>query len=280
MNKENGIKMKYAALMLSLVCVTACGTAIKLAVPEKFKEQATMQHVHGSGGNKMSFANITTSKIKRGIHIKYPGWGRSFFPENLLWNRVGISKSEVVEKEKAGFRYALTDGKTTVQVYAAEKQIIKTHDFEMPNSPAIFKSFEILEHYEYIFSALISADTTKSVSWELMMTNLYDRATEGDNNPFTFIKRADNGLATNGTDTIIIKPLSIKKTELANGKTRQLPFKLLSGYELSIDGGVIAIIDLIDQNVWFYNELTPEEKLNVSAITTALFARKVHDTKW
>lgn len=280
MDKENGIKMKYAVLMLALVCVTACGPAIKLAVPEKFKEQATMEHVHGSGGNKMSFPGITTSKIKRGIHIKYPGWGRSFFLENLLLNRAGVSKSEVVEKEKAGFRYALTDGKTTVQVFAAEKQIIKSHDFELMNTNAIFKSFEVLQHYEYIFSALISADTTKSITWELTMTNLYDREAENDKNPFTFIKQADNGLATNGTDTIIIKPLSIKKTELANGKTGKLPFKLLSGYELSIDGGVIAIIDLIDQNVWFYNELTPGDKLTVSAITTALFARKLHDTKW
>jgi hypothetical protein len=54
----------------------------------------------------------------------------------------------------------------------------------------------------------------------------------------------------------------------------------MSGYELSTSGGVIAIVDMIDRNVWFYNELDPAEKLNVAAIATAILARKVHDVKW
>ncbi|MGN7824189.1 hypothetical protein HGH92_25400 [Chitinophaga varians] len=275
--------MKNAVLLFSGICLMGCGTSMKLAVPEKFKEQATMQHVTGARGNRMSFANFTTSKIKRGVHVSYPGWGpvHGFFWENLLLNQAGISKTETVENEKAKFRYAITDGHNTVEIFAHERQMTRKHEYETLDNRSILSGFEVLQEHRYIFSALISVDTTQeSKNWELVMTNLYDRKAQHDNNPFAFIKQEDEGMATNGMDTIHIKPLSIKKTELSNGKTGQLLFKMLSGYELSTKDGVIAIIDLIDRNVWFYNELSPAEKLNVSAITTALFARKVHDTKW
>ncbi|MBC9932813.1 hypothetical protein [Chitinophaga qingshengii] len=273
--------MKNAVLLLGGICLMGCGTSMKLAVPEKFKEQATMQHVDGARGNRMSFANFTTSKIKRGMQVSYPGWGRPFFLENLLWNQVGISKAETIENEKAKFRYAITDGRNTVEVFAHERQMTRKHEYEVMDNRSILSGMEVLQEHRYVFSALIAVDTAQEAkNWELMMTNMYDRHAEHDKNPFTFVKQEDEGLATNGIDTIHIKPLSIKKTELSNGKTGQLPFKLMSGYELRTRDGVIAIVDLIDRNIWFYNELTPAEKLNVSAITTALFARKVHDTKW
>ncbi|PSL47359.1 hypothetical protein CLV51_102205 [Chitinophaga niastensis] len=276
--------MKNTVLMIGVACLMSCCTSIKLAIPEKFKQQATMQHVSGARGNKMSFGNFTTSKIRRGIHLSYPPWGwggRGFLLENILLNQIGIQKNETVTKEKTKFRYTLSDGKNNVEVYADEKEMTKKLEYEIINSNSIFSNFEQLQQYKYIFSAIISADTTQgSKNWELLMTNIYDRKAENDKNPFTFIKQEDNGLATNGNDTIFIKPLSIKKTALSNGKTGQLPFKLLSGYELSTNDGVIAIIDMIDRNIWFYNELGAAEKLNIGAIATAIFARKVHDVKW
>ncbi|MVT10484.1 hypothetical protein [Chitinophaga tropicalis] len=266
---------------MCVASLVSCSTSIKLSIPEKFKEQATMQHVSGARGNRMSFANFNTSRIKRGIHLSYPGWGgRGFFLENLLWNQVGIQKEEGVKKEKARFRYALTDGRNIVEIYADEKEVTKTLTYEAINKN-IYNPFEQLQQYKYIFSALISVDTTQeSKNWELLMTNIYDRKAENDRNPFTYIKPGAHGLATNGVDTIFIKPLNIKETEAEDGKIRKLPFKLLSGYELSTSGGVVAIIDLIERNIWFYNELDPAEKLNISAIATAIFARRVHDEKW
>jgi len=267
--------------MAAIACLTGC-TSIKLAIPDTFRQQATMQHVSGARGNKMSFGQFTTSKIKRGIHLSYPGWGgRGFFLENLLWNKVGIQKTASVTKEKAKFRYALSDGRQSVEVYGDEKEVTKKLEYEIIGKESPFSGFEQLQQYKYVFSALISVDTTReSKNWELLMTNIYDRKAENDKNPFTYIRPEDNGLATNGTDTIFIKALSIKNTALSNGKTGKLPFKLLSGYELSTSGGVVAIVDMIDRNIWFYNELDASEKLNISAITSAIFARKVNDAKW
>ena len=282
---DNGRRMLRIILaVLAITGIISCGTSVKLAIPEAFKDQATMQHVEGARGNKMSFANFQTSRIKRGIHVSYPGWGgRGFFLQNLYLNKIGIQKSEIVTNEKTKFRYALTDGHNMVEVYASEKEITKKLEYENQNSNGngILSGFEMLMNYNYVFSALIRVDTTReSRNWELLMTNMYNRTEENDKNPFTFIKPEDNGLATNGTDTVFIKALSIKKTELSNGQSGKLPFKLMSGYELSTSGGVIAIVDMIDRNVWFYNELDSAEKLNVAAIATAILARKVHDVKW
>ncbi|MBO9727958.1 MAG: hypothetical protein J7623_04910 [Chitinophaga sp.] len=278
--------MKNIVLVLGIAGLMSCRTSIKLAIPEQFKQQAVMQHVDGARGNKMSFANFSTSKIKRGMHISNAPWfwgGNGFFLENLFLQKYGIRKSELVTQEKTKFRYTLSDGRDQVDIYAREKELTKTRGYEsINNDNSILNGFSVLMAHQYIFSAMIVADTTRSnnKNWELLMTNIYDREAEHDNNPFTFIKQEDNGLATNGVDTIFIKPLSIKKTSLSNGKTGQLPFKLLSGYELSTHDGVIAIIDLIDRNVWFYNELNATEKLPVSAIATAIFARRVNDAKW
>ncbi|MDR6568736.1 hypothetical protein PV783_16440 [Chitinophaga sp. CC14] len=273
--------MKNTVLIIAAACLTSC-TSIRLTIPDAFRQQATMQHVKGARGNKMSFDHFMTSRIKRGIHLSYPGWGgRGFFLENLLWNKIGIQKSESVTKEKAKFSYTLSDGNHSVEVYADEKEVTKKLEYEVINGQGPFSGFEQLQQYKYVFSALIGVDTTQeSKNWELLMTNIYDRKAENDKNPFTYIRQEDNGLATNGIDTIFIKPLSIKNTALPDGKTGKLPFKLLSGYELSTSDGVVAIIDMIDRNIWFYNELDATGKLNISAIATAILARKVHDAKW
>jgi hypothetical protein len=146
---------------------------------------------------------------------------------------------------------------------------------------SILNNYDQLQQYNYLFSAVISTDTTSNnKNWVLQMTNIYDRKAEHDNSLFAHHKLGDNGIVVNGNDTIFIKPVKIEKTVMPNGKEAQMPFKLLGGYELSTADGVIAIIDLIDQNIWLYNELDAAEKLNISAIATAFFARRIHDEKW
>jgi hypothetical protein len=274
-------KLKNAILIIGVGCLPGCSASMKLAVPEKFKEQATMEHVDGTKGNKMSFTNFTTSRIKRGWHETTSEAGRDFFLQNMLLNRIGIQKDETVTQEKGRFHYTLTDGKNHTEVYADEKQLTVGLGYEAFKSNSIFNKVGKLEQYTYIFSAIIRTDEApESKNWELLMTNYYDAKTGNDTSSFTYFKQGAYGLATNGDDTIIIKPLIIKNTILSNGKTVQMPFKILSGYELSIDGDVIAIVDMIGRNIWFYNELDSADKLHASAIATAIFARRVHDEQW
>ena len=273
----------YIAAIIGMVALLGCAGPMKLAIPETFRRQATVEHVSGARGNKMTAGKYTTSKIKRGVHRSYPGWNRGFLLENLLLNQVGIQKNEIVRKEKARFRYLLSGSNYPVEIYGDEKEIKKTLEYKLVNSKNdLFDSYSRLQNYNYVFSVIITGiPGEKDKPWELLMTNLYDRKKEQDKKIITILRPDDNGLATNGEDSIFIKPVSIRETESANGKKGKLPFKILSGYELSMPGGgVIAIIDLIARDIWYYNELDEKERLVVTAISTAIFARKVNDTKW
>ncbi|SFW56009.1 hypothetical protein [Chitinophaga sancti] len=271
--------MKNVAIIIGGILLMSCRTTIKMSIPEVFKEQATMEHVKGTGTNKMSFGKISTSKIKRGAQISGSGWQDPYyFPENILLNQIGIQKSGSVDTEKGKFRYLLSNGKDHMEIFATEHKMVRTVDYEAVNIKSVFNSFEQVQQYDYIFSAIIKPDTARK--WELVMTNNYDRYKQGDTNPFSIVKRADHGLATNGEDTIYVKPLSLEQTESVNGKLRKLPFTIMSGYELSTSGGVIAVVDMIDKNIWFYNELDETERLQIGAIGTALFARKIHNVNW
>ncbi|NIG55948.1 hypothetical protein [Chitinophaga sp. Cy-1792] len=272
-----------AGLMMGAAGVTGCGTSMKLSIPTTFKEQATMEHVNGARGNKMQVSGISTSKIKRGIHLSSPAPGRTrnFFLENLFLNQVGGQLSETMQQEKAKFSYSISDGQTTLNIYAHEKELNRKVEYESVKPRDFLSGFEILQYHSYVFSAMITPENGNGINhWELLLSNVYDRQALHDNNPFAFAGQEDSGIATDGSDTIYLKPLSIKKTELSNGKEGKLPFKLFAGYELSTKDGVVAVVDLIDRNIWFYKELDASERLNISAIGTAIFARRVKDAKW
>jgi hypothetical protein len=271
-------------VVLFLSCSSSSRTTMtmtmKLEIPHVFKEQATMAHVNGAKKNKMSFDQYNSSKIKRGRHVTYPGWGRGFILENLFWEvmNINLKKSESVVNEKAKFRFSLSDSSSQAEIFAKETEITRRLKYRSENSNSILNIYERVQHYEYIFSAAISTETSNGKkTWELLMTNIYDKKKENDKSLFTILEKNDNGLATNGQDTIFIKGLALKKTELFPGKVGDFPIRILSGYELSTPDGVIAIIDLIDKNVWFYNELEKHDRLIVASIATAIFARPIKD---
>ena len=54
---------------------------------------------------------------------------------------------------------------------------------------------------------------------------------------------------------------------------------MLSGYELQWDGGVVAIIDILDNNVWIYNDLEPSEKFILSSISSAILLKRMQDVE-
>lgn len=266
-------------IIAGVVLLASCSNKLKLAVPQAFKDQATELHVKGAYKNKMALGSFSTSKIKRGIHATYPGWGRGFFLENLLLNQAGIQKTELVTKEKASFRYSISNGNITADVYGKENELSRNTEYRLLNNKSIFNSFEQVNEYRYIFSALIKNGNSNK-GWELAMSNIYERDKDTSRSIFKVIRQEDKGFATNGTDSIYIKPVSLRNTEGPGGKQGKLLVKMLGGYELSTADGVVGIIDLVDHNLWLYKELEQDEQLTLAAIATAILARRVNDTKW
>ena len=54
---------------------------------------------------------------------------------------------------------------------------------------------------------------------------------------------------------------------------------MLTGYEIQWDGGVVAIIDILDNNVWLYNDLEPADKLVLSSIASAILLKRMQDVE-
>ena len=268
-------------LLLGSVLLLSCNNKFKLAVPITFKEQATELHVLGTKKRQMKFGNFNTSKIRRGIQASYLGWGRGFDMANLLLNFVGLQKTELVRKEKASFNYTLSDGITGAEVVGEEKEVTRSTEYKLRNSRSLFESYEQTQDYKYIFYALINLNGLPgNNTWELLMTNLYERQKDPNPGILTIIKPEDNGVVTNGTDSFFIKTVILRETETASGKKGKFPFDMLGGYEVRTSDGVAAIIDVVGSNIWFYNDLHSKDRLLVSAIATAIFARRLNDVTW
>jgi len=280
--KEYNMSRRNITGLLLLLAIASCKPVVKLSVPEVFAKQATPFHVQGSHKNKMTVGPYATSRIKRGLHVTYPGKERSFFFENFANNALGFDKKEYTTNEKAKFRFALFNAKNRIEISGREKEVTRKLEYSLlKNNKYGFNGIDQVQHHSYIFSATIKTDSLlNAATWELMMTNLYDREQDTTNTIFPLLRPDDNGVATNGKDSIFIKSISLQHTFDKDGKERKLPFKMLSGYELSTSDGVVAIIDLFNSDVWLYNELEEKDRLILTGITTALLARKVNDTKW
>jgi hypothetical protein len=272
--------MKNLLIVGCIVLCMSCGNSMKLAIPSKFAEQAVMMEVKGARSKHVSFGNYKTSKIRRGWQMKSSRYGNRFFFDNLLLQSVGIRKNEIITKEKDKFRFILSDGAGVAEVHAQELEANKTLDYKIGKGTGLLESFSRLQQYQYLLTATIATDTS-SMPWQMILSNAYDRNNDSlRNRLFTIIKETDNGLATNGTDTIIIRPLNIQKATLPNNKEGKLPMKMLSGYELRIDDGVVAIIDNIGKNIWFYKELDSPTRLVIASIATTILVKRVKDVKW
>jgi hypothetical protein len=83
--------MKFPLFIITAYIFSSC-TATKLAVPEKFSDQAMKMHVKGINGwqvnQQLSYGNYTTSSIRR-------GWD---FAASVLYTKFSIRPEEAILK--------------------------------------------------------------------------------------------------------------------------------------------------------------------------------------
>jgi len=74
--------------------------------------------------------------------------------------------------------------------------------------------------------------------------------------------------------------LRIENVTTASGKnTKVFGGKMLSGYELRWDDGVVAIIDILDNSIWLANNLEASDKLILSSISSAILLKRMQDVE-
>jgi len=276
--------MKYNFVIIALAALSSC-TAAKVQVPEKFSSQATQMQVKGINGwqvgQKLSFGNYATSVIKRGwdftVSLQYTKF--RIRPEEALLKVFDINTDNNTNWQRSRFQYTLQDGNNVAEIYATEKFSEKQLVYKS-NNPWIGNASKTSK-YDYAFTAAIVPITNKvEEPWSLVLINKYDAAQDTARKLFDRPYVEEEGYATNGKENIAIRPLRIEKMTTAKGKeTKVLGGKMLSGYELQWDGGVVAIIDILDNSIWLYNDLEPADKLVLSSIASAILLKRMQDVE-
>ncbi len=276
--------MNYKYLIIVIVALSSC-TAAKLSVPSQFSGQATKMPVKGINGwqvnQQLSFGPYNTSKIKRGwdfsSSLRYTKFHIS--PEEVVLRVFDINTDKGINTQRNKFQYSIEDGSLVAEIYATEK--FKENQLVYKSNNPWIGNASKTNRYEYAFTAAIVPLTKQDDEpWSLVMINKYDIAKDTAGKLFDRPYVEEEGYATNGKENIAIRPLRIENVTTAKGKqTKVFGGKMLSGYELQWDGGVVAIIDILDNNVWIYNDLEPRDKLILSSISSAILLKRMQDVQ-
>jgi hypothetical protein len=271
-------------VFLAAILLTSC-TAAKLSVPESFQKQSTRYSVKGLNGwminQKLSFGPYQTSSIKRGwdftSSVQYTKFRVS--PEEAVLKVFDINTDKRNLNQRNKFQYTLEEGDQLAEIYATEKFSEKQLVYKS-NNPYIGSASKT-NRYDYSFTAAIVPLTAKEKDpWSLVMINKYDIAKDTARRLFDKPYVEEEGYATNGKENIAIRPLRIENVTTKSGKqTKVLGGKLLSGYELQWDNGVVAIIDILDNSIWIYNDLDAADKFLLSSIASAIMLKRMQDVE-
>jgi hypothetical protein len=269
---------KYTYPFLIAIMIVSCSTP-KLAVPEKFMAVSDKMPIKGVNNwifnQKLSFGKYQTTKVKR-------GWTSTternhYTIEQRLMKVFNLDNFTSISQQKNKYRYTIQDGINEAQIFCLEK--MNREELKIKTHTRLLGDISRTQNYQYSFSAgILPMKDTAAEPWQLLVYNTYERAKDTARRLFDLPYVEEEGYATNGTETITIKPVRVANMTARNGRQAQYPVKILSGYELRIDDGVIAIIDSLSNQLWIYKELDEPTRLIVASISSALLLRKLEGT--
>lgn len=274
---------KITILILAAISMQwmAC-TVAKVGVPAQFASQAEQLKVKGLNGftfnQSLDFGLYTASEIKRGwdLSSRWQASNISLRPQDMMVRLFNINTDRFSSKESNKFQFTIRDEKLMADVFAFESTTEKGKVF---NTNTALGTISQRDQLNYDFSALIMPyNFEPKDAWKLVMQSNYDRKKDTTRNIIGLPTTTDNYYASNGKETITIHPLRITSTTNKNGKTAKIWGPgILSGYELRIDNGVIAVIDIVDPTVWLYKELDKPTKMVAAAIGSAILLKRKQD---
>lgn len=257
----------------------ACTTA-KVPVSNEFSSHATRLPVKGLNGwqvnQQLKLGDYSTSNILRGWDFSSSLQYTKFRirPEEAILRVFDISTDNYSAKEKRNLQYSIYDGTLGTDIYATEKFNEKQLVYKS-NNPWIGDASKTRQ-YEYAFTAaIVPVGMEQKETWSLVLINKYDIRNDTAKKLFDKPYVEEEGYATNGKDNIAIRPLRLDKVSTSKGKEQKvLGGKILSGYELSRNDELIAIVDILDNSIWISNTIHQEEKLISASIGTVMMLRK------
>jgi len=267
--------MKKTVIVGLTIVFYSCAS-IKVDVPAKFAAEATNMHVKGLRGwrpsPKLSFGKYFTSAVKKGLVAQkeknnIPG---SFLGTQEMLHLFNISKTDITATEKNKFHYKLSDGRLSAEIICLEKFTSQNQQLGGPHIGLYSKTLNA----EYYLTGFIQNIKNKDTSlWNLQLYSKYNNAENINQFPIVIPGIEQAGYLIHDNDSITIQPVKINKITTRKNKT-DIPVRLLSGYEFRIDDGVIGIVDILNDNIWLYNDLDDDTKLIIAAAASAILLRK------
>lgn len=261
--------------------ISSCANTTKIAIPPKFSNEATEMHVKGLNSfflhQKISFGNYSTTNIKKGWNVINTRTDKKskVDKEERLLKIFGIGNETNTINQRNKFQYSMLDGNLKADVYCMEKLI--TEALVVKSNNFLLNMLSKTKNSRYTFSAAILPQTVaNSEPWQMVLYSLYDSDKDSSRGVFSMPTKEEHGYATNGKDTISIKPFNINNFVKKDGADAKFPFPLRGGYELRMEDGVVGIIDQFGENIWIYNDLDANTKLILASISSAILLKKIN----
>lgn len=257
-------------------------TVAKVGVPTRFAEQADYLKVKGVNGftfnQSLSFGNYITGEMKRGWDFsgKWQASNISFKPQDQLFKYFNINRDDVRVTDRNKFQYAVRDEKLMADVFAFEESKENSTLYKT-NTP--LGEIEQRNGLQYKFSAaIVPYNFDNKRPWQLLLTSDYDRRRDTARRLGDLPYAREAGYATDGTDTIGIRPLRIDQVTSKSGKQMKIwgP-SMLSGYELYSGDGLLAVVDILHPAMWIYKDLDQPTKMIVACIGSSLLLKRKQD---
>jgi hypothetical protein len=274
--------IKYIACLITIFSL-AC-TSVRAPVSTALRENSTSYPVKGLNGwqvnQRLTIGDFNTSRVKR-------GWD---FNASVQYTKMRISPEEMILKvfnvdadwrrnyQRNKFQYVMQNDSLQADVFATEKFEERQLVYKSTN-PNIGKASRTLR-YEYAFAAAIVPLHEPEKPWSLVLINRYDASQDTARKIFDKPYVEEEGYATNGEESVSVSPVRSDKVSTPSGEERKvIGGKLLAGYEINWNDKEVAMIDLLGNNVWLRNDLSPRQKLLLTSISSAILLKRMQDVE-
>lgn len=263
--------MKYLLILVS-VALFSC-TAAKVAVPENVQQASTSMKVTGVNGwmvnQELQFGPYTTSTVKRGWDFAsiWQGSRISFKPEDQLLKLFDLQMDNKSNTEKNRLQFTISNGTEKAAVFALEK--FRENQVVYRSKNEAWGTLARTTGLQYAFSAaILLTNAQSSEPWQLVMTHKENKTAEIE----------ELGYLSNGDLHFDIQPLRLSTYTNSKGKSvKVLGGGTFAGYEIKIDGGIVGVVDVLDNRVWIVNELDPAYKMVLAATASSLLLKRKQD---
>lgn len=273
----------FFILLVSLFLLSCTSVKMSVDVPVSMNEQYGLVKVSGVKGKMLPGASRPLRfeshfkavfrdgwNVSSDIFDKTPGgfFSEESFKRSFLLN-FGIGINDVVSKTADKFNFTIEDSSQSFVVTCHQLYLGKSKNYKIRD----IVDYSKRERQVSNFSAILNSRYDTAVKpWLLKLG--YDSETPKGIIATTLREgmAVDEGVITNLTDTIQIKPLFIKKATSPKGNFDML-FPVIGGYEFITKEKVIGWVDLYATSIGFSNSITKSTQLIVAAASTAILLR-------